>query len=802
MVNPQPPPQPQQNHENPPPVQRPSMIVGHLPSLAVEEGGRPFPDAWDLFRDKLECVFRVNAVPVAQQRDWLLSCPGQNFKVVHLASSVGINDPQRRRRRLPEKHEEWRMELRSVPSSAGAVIVGTTRLTIAATRVQLVRTTQLSLKAWNSTTLPVLGQIKVTATLGRLSATLPLLIMALPRPLLLGRQSFSALGINPPTLAAAVLHASSLETSTMDSTATVTAQPEQLNDFGRHVTIFVDHKPLTGIFRGAGKPIPDVLSPRMLRLCLEAAAFNYTLVYREGKKHSNADFCSRFPVDAAPPVSPEEPAIVMFVSAGQQSTSVFAQEIARETSVDPVLSQVVRAVESGTPKHKLPKEVRPYMVGPPGSLSVHMGCILFGARVVIPSSLRPKVLQHLHQFHQGMVRTKSVARSYCWWPQINADIEYLVASCEVCAVRQSDPPKLQPQQWPQTTRPMQRVHLDFFGPMFNLYFLIMVDAFSNWLELSYGPNQDAATLITSSREWFSRLGLPDESVSDNGPAFRAEIYCLFLQNLGVKQTFSPPYHPASNGSAERAVRTIKALLSKLQGDWKQQLPGLLLTLRTTPTASGHSPAELMLNRRLVTTFDRMHPNKIINPSPNVSDIAAWPIGSPIYYRQYLQRGGRGEKWLPGVIKGHEGTRILTIQGPDGARVRRHLDQVRRRSPRTDSDPHSRLQDEKVAVAAALAAAEAAREQMRRTRVTVPVSQTPALDPISVVHNQPTIQPQPMSELPELRRSERLRGNNNASSISGSVGQVTPLARVAVRGGRVSPLHRTRHSTRVVDSARP
>jgi hypothetical protein len=71
---------------------------------------------------------------------------------------------------------------------------------------------------------------------------------------------------------------------------------------------------LTGIFRGAGKPIPDVLSPRILRLCLEAAAFDYEIIYREGKKHANADFCSRFPVDPAPEIQAEEPAAVMFLS--------------------------------------------------------------------------------------------------------------------------------------------------------------------------------------------------------------------------------------------------------------------------------------------------------------------------------------------------------------------------------------------------------------------------------------------------------------------------------------------------------
>jgi hypothetical protein len=156
---------------------------------------------------------------------------------------------------------------------------------------------------------------------------------------------------------------------------------------GRKGLVIVDHKPLTGIFRRAGKPIPDVLSPRILRLCLEAAAFDYENMYREGKKHANADFCSRFPVDPAPQIEAEEPAVVMFLSSNPTCHSILAQEIARATAEDDILSQVARAIQRGTPKQKLPPAVRSYIVGPPGALTVSSGCILFGSRVFIPVSL-------------------------------------------------------------------------------------------------------------------------------------------------------------------------------------------------------------------------------------------------------------------------------------------------------------------------------------------------------------------------------------------------------------------------------
>ncbi|KAF4531062.1 hypothetical protein B566_EDAN019044 [Ephemera danica] len=398
---------------------------------------------------------------------------------------------------------------------------------------------------------------------------------------------------------------------------------------GVRVCIIVDHKPLTGIFRGAGKPIPEVLSPRMLRLCLEAAAFDYEIVYREGKKHGNADFCSRFPVDSAPQTEPEEPAVVMFLAASTSpSNSYFADAIAKETAADPVLSRVLNALQCGTPRQKLAPEVREYVVGAPGALTVVSGCIIFGSRVVIPTALRPQVLQRLHMHHQGIVRTKEVARSYCWWPRMDAEIERTVMACELCAAQRSDPPKLPPMPWPETSCPMQRIHLDFFGPFFNRYWLIMVDTFSTWIELADSANQDAPTVIVACSQWFSHLGLPDECVSDNGPAFRAEPFAHFLWAHGVKQTFTPPYHPASNGLAERAVRTIKSHFSKFQGSWKEQVPWLLFALRTTPRADGRTPAELMFGRKLTTQLSRMNPSNVLTSHPNPTVIASWKPGTP------------------------------------------------------------------------------------------------------------------------------------------------------------------------------
>ena len=144
---------------------------------------------------------------------------------------------------------------------------------------------------------------------------------------------------------------------------------------------------------------------------------------------------------------------------------------------------------------------------------------------------------------------------------MDADIAQRVSGCHACASVSKLPPKapLYPWKWP--TKPWERIHIDFFQKDKST-FLIVNDAYSKWLEVI--PMTSMTSLKTTEvlRSLFAHFGLPKEVVSDNGPQLASEEFAQFLKQNGVKFTCIPPYHPASNGAAERSVQTTKGVLAK------------------------------------------------------------------------------------------------------------------------------------------------------------------------------------------------------------------------------------------------
>lgn len=148
---------------------------------------------------------------------------------------------------------------------------------------------------------------------------------------------------------------------------------------------------------------------------------------------------SRLPLplktDEAPP-TPQETVLLMQHFDASPLTS---QDIKVSTHQYPILANVFEYTLAGWPK-VLNKAVQPYF-HVKDELSTHAGCLLRGARVVIPPKHREVMLQMLHDAHPGIVRMKAYARVHCWWPGIDSDLERTVRECQTCQTHRNSPPK-------------------------------------------------------------------------------------------------------------------------------------------------------------------------------------------------------------------------------------------------------------------------------------------------------------------------------------------------------------------------
>ena len=445
--------------------------------------------------------------------------------------------------------------------------------------------------------------------------------------------------------------------------------------YGRKFTLVTDHKPLLSIL-GPTCEVPSVAAARMQRWGIFLSAYQYDVEYKRSKEHCNADGLSRLLL------SQTEDTSEIFCISFADALAVTADEIAAQTVKDPALSEVYHYVLEGWPQ-EVRKELKPLYLRRE-QLSTDQGCLLWGMRVIVPASLQNRMLGELHFTHPGVVKMKLLARSYIWWHRMDQDIEQLVSSCEMCAAHRSLPPKAPLHSWPWASNPMQRVHIDY-AEIEGQQVLIIIDVHSKWIDAIPVSKPTANGTIDALRVFFANYGLPAELVSDNGPQFTAYEFREFCSNNGIKHSRTPPYHPASNGAAERAVQVVKQAVKKMgkQVPLNVRLTRFLLVYRTTPHSTTEMrPDVLFLRRHLRTRLTLTQPNhqptveRHQQQQKRVHDRSS----ATVLFKQgqaVMVRNQRGKKqWIPGRIMCQKGPVTYLVRVDNRVRFC-HADHLRK-----------------------------------------------------------------------------------------------------------------------------
>eukprot|EP00117_Sycon_ciliatum_P047528 scpid79697/ scgid33944/ Uncharacterized protein K02A2.6 len=388
-----------------------------------------------------------------------------------------------------------------------------------------------------------------------------------------------------------------------------------------------------------------------------------------------ADFMSRKPVSESLVSEAEmEETQVLFI----EDELIDAQTIVGEIKSDPVLSQVLHYTLNGWPEKVNNVDLQPFFAKR-WELSVADNVLLWNDRVVIPMSLRVILLNELHSEHTGAVRMKRIARRYFWWPKIDEAIEETTKQCMVCQEQARKPTKSYA-TWSWPSGPWRRLHLDFAGPFLGKMFLIVVDAYSKYLEVIPMSTATSAGTIKSLRRLFATFGLPTHIVTDNGSQFTSAEFKSFLRANGIAHTCSAPGHPETNGLAERYVGHFKAKM-KLMGtndDLDTRLQRFLLTYRSTPSSNGKSPAEMLMNRQPRLRYDTLKskPNAGVQSfNQNMHLTPEYKPGDAVFVWSFRKSD---PNWIPGVVLSLCSPMNYTVQIDDVV-WKRHRNQLRPRS---------------------------------------------------------------------------------------------------------------------------
>lgn len=238
-----------------------------------------------------------------------------------------------------------------------------------------------------------------------------------------------------------------------------------------------------------------------------------------------------------------------------------------------------------------------------------------------------EVLQTYHSSllggHRGIERMKNTIKKYFTWPAMGEDIKKFVSNCPICEKTKINKHTHTPLQITSVANaPFEKIYIDFVGEINPnsldghkhlltiscdlTKYLIMVPTFDCTAETAARMIVEHVCLV---------YNIPKIIVSDNGPAFIAEIFKQIMKLLRIKHTRTTPYHPQSNGAIERYHRTlgqyIRAYAESEKENWHKYTIFFTFSYNNTVhSATGFAPHTLVFGYEveLPTTIKNSRPD--------------------------------------------------------------------------------------------------------------------------------------------------------------------------------------------------
>jgi len=152
--------------------------------------------------------------------------------------------------------------------------------------------------------------------------------------------------------------------------------------------------------------------------------------------------------------------------------------------------------------------------------------------------------------------------------------------------------------------PFHTLHADHLGLFIrskrgNTYLLIIIDAFTKYINIKAVRDTKTMTAIRVFKEHFGYFGIPIRIITDRGTCFTSSRFKAFTREFKIKHVLNAVATPRANGQVERFNRTIiNALGARSHGKkdymWDEYVGEIQLAINTTTNETTEkNPSELL-----------------------------------------------------------------------------------------------------------------------------------------------------------------------------------------------------------------
>ena len=421
--------------------------------------------------------------------------------------------------------------------------------------------------------------------------------------------------------------------------------------FGVKFKIITDHQALKYL------QTSKHLSSKFTRWSLFLQDYDFEIIYREARKHKNADALSRLTFDKIEKIESEinylNDKLHIIESNSQMVDQIVNNDNNDNDDMENLLKKDIKQLQNSDPFIKQYIDYIKYKIlsdDQTNNINIITNCnfmiiendLLYHLyhpsknkkkrnylrkRLVVPNVLITTILDYYHDYelagHLGFEKTYLKIRDRYYWNNMYNDIKNYVNSCDVCSSFNNRYLNEQELQIIKSEYPWQVLVMDFEGPLpltqsSNKYLLIITDHFTNYIEAF--PVDEITSKVTAKilfNNIFCKYGSPEKIISDRGTHFTANVIVDLCQMMKTQKEYSSSYHPQTNGKVERFNRTILSMLAKYCGEyndrWDVFINQLVFAYNTSKNSStGESPYCMLFGREAKTPMD------VITQSNNIT----------------------------------------------------------------------------------------------------------------------------------------------------------------------------------------